>query len=90
MKLFHNLFFSIVLFSSAIFTSTAISAENVNINTANAEEIAGSMHGIGENKARAIVEYRSTHGKFKSLQELENVAGIGAKTVEKNKDNLSL
>jgi len=48
------------------------------------------MTGIGESKAKAIVEYRKTHGNFKSIQELENVDGIGLKTVEKNKDKISL
>ncbi len=89
MKLFHNLFLTVILFSSAALFANAY-AEAVNINTASAEEIASSMHGIGESKAKAIVEYRNTHGKFGSLEELENVAGIGEKTVEKNKDNISL
>jgi competence protein ComEA len=62
----------------------------VNINTANAQQIADSMNGIGVSKARAIIEYRDTHGKFTSLEELEKVAGIGAKTIEKNKANLAL
>ena len=48
------------------------------------------MTGIGESKAKAIVEYRNSHGKFKSVQDLENVDGIGSKTVEKNKANITL
>jgi len=48
------------------------------------------MTGIGESKAKAIVDYRSSHGKFKSVQDLENVDGIGSKTVEKNKDKITL
>jgi competence protein ComEA len=65
-------------------------AEKVNINTASAEQISTTMTGIGENKAKAIVEYRKSHGKFKSVEELENVDGIGLKTVEKNKDKITL
>ncbi len=85
MKLFHTLFVSsLLLFSSAAF------AEKVNINTANAEKISSAMSGIGESKAKAIVKYRSSHGKFKSAQDLENVDGIGSKTVAKNKDNILL
>jgi len=64
--------------------------EKININTANAEQISTSMTGIGESKAKAIVEYRKTHGKFKSIQDLENVDGIGMKTVERNKDKITL
>jgi competence protein ComEA len=85
MKSLQSLFFTIVLlFSSAVF------AEKININTANAEQIASAMTGIGESKAKAIVEYRTSHGKFKTIDALENVDGIGAKTVEKNKDKLTL
>lgn len=61
-------------------------AEPVNINTADAAAIAASLNGIGEAKARAIVEYREKNGAFKSADELVNVKGIGLKTVEKNRD----
>ena len=85
MKLFHTLFLTLIL----LFSSSAF-AEKININTASAEQIATGMTGIGDNKAKAIVEYRDSHGKFKSAQDLENVDGIGSKTVEKNKDNITL
>ncbi len=85
MKLFHSLFLTaILLFSNAVL------AEKININTATAEQIASAMNGIGESKAKAIVEYRSSHGNFKSIESLENVDGIGEKTVEKNKDKITL
>ena len=70
--------------------STAAFAGKININSASAEQIAATMTGVGESKAKAIVEYRSSHGKFKSIQDLENVVGIGNKTVEKNKDKITL
>lgn len=90
MKLFHTLFLTLILlFSSSAMSAQAI-AEKININTANAEQISTAMTGIGDSKANAIVEYRKSHGKFKSIQDLENVDGIGIKTVEKNKDNISL
>ena len=85
MKLFQTLFLTLIL----MFSSVAF-AETVNINTANAEQIASAITGVGEVKAKAIVEYRSSNGNFKSVQELENVVGIGAKTVEKNKDKITL
>ncbi len=85
MKLFHSLFLaSVLLFSSAAF------AGKININNASAEQIASAMTGIGESKAKAIVAYRKSNGKFKSIQDLENVDGIGSKTVEKNKDKITL
>ena len=85
MKLFHSLFLSTILL-----LSTSAFAEKVNINTANAEQIASAISGIGDNKAKAIVEYRTSHGKFKTIDSLENVDGIGEKTIERNKDNIML
>ncbi len=85
MKLLHTLFLTaVLLFSPAVF------AEKININSASAEQIASAMTDIGESKAKAIVDYRTSHGKFKSIKDLENVDGIGVKTVEKNKDNITL
>ena len=90
MKLFHTLFITLILlFSSSAMSAQAI-AEQININTANAEQISTAMTGIGDSKAKAIVEYRKSHGKFKSIQDLENVDGIGGKTVERNKANITL
>jgi competence protein ComEA len=85
MKLFHTLFLTTILF-----LSTNAFAGKININSATAEQIATAMTGIGESKAKAIVEYRSSHGKFKSVQDLENVDGIGSKTIENNKANITL
>ncbi|VAW53942.1 hypothetical protein MNBD_GAMMA06-1560 [hydrothermal vent metagenome] len=90
MKLFYTLFLTLTLLFSSAAMSAQAPAEKVNINTANAEQIATAMTGIGDNKAKAIVDYRSSHGKFKSVQDLENVGGIGTKTVEKNKGKITL
>ena len=60
---------------------------SVDINTANSDELS-SLNGIGSSKAQAIVAYRKGHC-FKSINELSNVKGIGTKTVEKNKSNLT-
>jgi len=70
--------------------SAQTSTAKINVNTANAQQIATTMTGVGESKAKAIVQYRKTNGKFKTLQDLENVDGIGAKTVEKNKGKILL
>jgi len=59
----------------------------VDINTANQKELS-SLNGIGTKKADAIIAYRSTNC-FDNIDELINVKGIGTKTVEKNKDNLT-
>mgnify|MGYP003385837846 CR=1 FL=1 len=62
----------------------------VNVNTATAEEIAKELKGVGAAKAEAIVLYRQEHGAFKSLKELTKVKGIGASTIDKNRESLEL
>ena len=62
----------------------------VNVNTATAEEIAKELKGVGAAKAEAIVLYRQKHGAFKSLKELTKVKGIGASTIDKNRENIEL
>ncbi|MCG3864765.1 MULTISPECIES: helix-hairpin-helix domain-containing protein [unclassified Photobacterium] len=60
----------------------------VNVNTASASELAASLPGIGEAKAKAIVDYRKKHGKFKSTKDLEKVTGLGEKSVSSMKKYL--
>ncbi|PCI17755.1 MAG: topoisomerase [Piscirickettsiaceae bacterium] len=62
----------------------------VNINTASAEELAAALKGIGESKAGAIVVYREKHGPFETLNDLTKVKGVGAGTVDKNRENIEL
>lgn len=62
----------------------AADAPAVNVNTASAEEIADALVGVGLAKAKAIVEYREANGAFKDVYELENVKGIGARTLSQN------
>ena len=60
----------------------------VDINTADAETISAELNGVGLVKAKAIVEYRTKHGPFKSPEDLSLVKGIGARTVELNRANI--
>lgn len=64
--------------------------ETVDINTADAVDLARVLAGIGEKKAAAIVKFREENGLFKSPEDLIQVYGIGEKTVEKNKDKIIL
>ena len=56
--------------------------ELLNINTASAEELQ-TLPNIGAQMAQRIVNYREQHGKFASVEVLQNVKGIGAKALEK-------
>lgn len=63
----------------------------LNINTADAETIASSLKGIGMKKAQAIVAHRKQlGGRFKSLEQLLEVKGIGEKTLAKLKSKITL
>lgn len=61
----------------------------ININTASIDELT-KLSGIGEAKAKLIIEYREQNGKFKEIKELTNVKGIGDSLIEKVKDNITI
>ncbi|MHA3096569.1 ComEA family DNA-binding protein [Acinetobacter brisouii] len=65
-------------------------AHQVSLNQASAVELQNKLTGIGAKKAQAIVEYRQKNGKFKSIDELKNVKGIGDKLFAKNRGFLVL
>lgn len=62
--------------------------KKININKADEKQLE-KLPGIGPTKAKRIIEYREKNGKFKSLDELLNVNGIGPKTLEKIKNYLA-
>lgn len=66
------------------------SNEKINLNTATQEDLSGNLDGVGEAIAKRIIEYRDTYGKFSSIDELKNVAGIGEKTFEKIKTKVCI
>lgn len=71
-------------------TVQVATAAMVNLNTADAATLQRELLGIGQVKAEAIVAYREVHGNFASVDELLEVKGIGAATLEKNRDKLSI
>ena len=67
-------------------TDTITNNQNslININTAS-KDLLLTIPGIGEAKAKAIINYRETHGKFQNIEEIQNVDGIGSKLYEEIK-----
>jgi competence protein ComEA len=70
----------------AVVTSTT---ELVNINTASAAELEG-LPGIGPTLAQKIIEYREQNGPFVSVEDLDNVSGIGAGLIERFRDQITV
>ncbi|WP_423342663.1 helix-hairpin-helix domain-containing protein [Melissococcus plutonius] len=63
--------------------------EKVNLNQADEQQLQ-QLNGIGLKKAQEIIRYREEEGEFKTIEDLENVSGIGAKTVESLKDAITV
>ena len=68
-------------------TSSTSNNGKVNINTADASGLQ-QISGIGPSKAQKIITYREQNGKFKSVEDLTNVSGIGEKTLASIKDQI--
>ena len=61
----------------------------LNLNTATKDELI-ALPGIGPAKAQAIVDYRKLNGPFKTVDDLKNVKGIGAKRLDKLRAELTV
>lgn len=85
MKLLQALCLSVMMLCASV-----VYAGEVNINKADAVTLSSELSGVGDKKAQAIIEYRQKNGPFKSIEDLQNVKGISSKTVEKNRQKISL
>jgi len=61
----------------------------ISINKATIEELQ-TLTGIGESKAKSIIEYRLKEGDFKTIEDIKKVNGIGDALFEKIKDNITI
>lgn len=67
--------------STVAFAESGTASGVVNINTADASQLA-LLPRIGEKAAQRIIEYRTEHGPFKKVTDLMQVKGVGAKTFD--------
>ncbi|MDH3638895.1 MAG: helix-hairpin-helix domain-containing protein [Gammaproteobacteria bacterium] len=82
-----RIFLAVALFN--IFPSFGF-ATPVDINAADASEIAEALSGVGPKTAQAIVDYRAKNGPFGAIQDLLKVKGIGPKTLERYQQDIDL
>ncbi len=68
---------------------SGVSSGRININTADVT-LLQQLTGVGPVTAQKIVDYREQNGNFGSIEELKNVSGIGEKTFEKMKDDITI
>lgn len=67
----------------------AVLNSKININTANQTQLE-ELEGIGKITASRIIEYRKQNGKFKTIEDLKNVKGIGDAKFDKIKDDIEV
>jgi len=70
-------------------TETLAPGQKININTASAEQL-DALPGIGPVRAQSIIDYRNQHGKFKSIEEIQNVKGIKTGEFSKIQDSITV
>lgn len=78
-----------VSISQNVSQNNTVENKKVNINTAALEELK-TIKGIGDAKAKSIIEYREKNGGFKKLEDIKNITGIGEKMFEKIKDQIEI
>ena len=61
----------------------------ININTADAEGLCG-LPGVGQGRAKAIIEYREKQGGFQKKEDIMQVSGIGEKMYERMEEYLTV
>lgn len=86
MKLLRKLFVTCLL----IVPLVSLAASAVNINTADSDTLVEGLSGVGPQKAMAIVRYRQQYGPFQQVDDLALVDGIGEKTVDQNRANMTV
>ncbi|HKF96026.1 MAG TPA: helix-hairpin-helix domain-containing protein [Gammaproteobacteria bacterium] len=71
------------------FMSSICFADPINITSADLEALA-ALKSIGPANAAAIIADRDANGPFASVEELDRVKGVGEKTIEMNKNTITV
>jgi competence protein ComEA len=81
----------VVCFFSAVSAGEVASSPmtKINVNKASLEDLSG-LKRIGPKYAQRLIEYRKDHGPFKKVEDIMNVPGIGPRTLEANRDILTV
>ena len=80
---------SVVTFDNNSEKTDNIQNSIININTATIQEFT-QLSGIGESKAKSIIEYREANGYFKTIEDIKNVTGIGDNIFDKIKNYITI
>ena len=63
--------------------------EKININTAGEDELM-KITGIGESTAKKIIEYRNQNGRFKTIEDIKKIPGIGDSKYNNMKEKIKV
>lgn len=83
----------VIFFAAGLFMGGAAFADDnmgqgaVELNTATVKELS-TLPGIGKKRAQAIIAYRTENSRFKSVDELRKIEGIGKKTFDKIRESV--
>jgi len=76
-------------FLAALLAYAGLAFGAVNINSATQEQLE-TLNGVGPVKAKAIIDYRNKNGRFKTLEDIKKVDGIGDATFDKIRGDIQL
>ena len=71
--------------TAAVGGSAPTGSGKIDVNSASSEELQ-SLRGIGESRASAIIRYRELNGPFATVDDLDDVDGIGGGTIDTIRD----
>lgn len=79
----------IILLTVLGFTGASFATDRIDINTAKKKELK-TLNGVGSAKAKAIINYRTEKGKFKTVDELDNVRGFTKKGIDELREQVTV